>query len=631
MSQNPHQLIVRDTSVGGFVRISDQLAQRIGWSCEELAERPLAEWIHPDDRAALTQALSQTSSDFSARHASRSNGWIPINWRVRNDGGRWYAFGDPRPGPATTPGPARRASDSKTAMGRMLDAMALIVEARNPGLRCSILLVDPESGCVRVGAGPSFPPEYNAAIEGMRIGPAVGSCGTAVFWNLPVVVEDIGRDPLWSDLRGVARIAGVAACWSQPILATNGDVLGAMALYDVVPNRPKQHEMNGLAIAAHMVGLAIERENLTAQLQQTAKMEALGVMAGGVAHDFNNLLGVVLGSAELMRARTRDADLQALLGDIVGAVATANGLCNQMLAFVGHGATALQTIDCSETIRALTKLLHVSLPKKVTLRLELSEGLRVFADQNQLHQVLLNLITNAAEAIGNQVGEVVVSTRMASSRSGPECIELMVTDTGCGIAPEIQQRIFDPFFSTKADGRGLGLAAVKGIVDAHGWQLRVSSSPGSGTTFTLSMPRDRREPTLAAPPPSLHNHSAVTLVLVVDDEPGVRKVISRMLEGAGMQVLQAANGMEAIDLFRAHGAEIGCVVLDLNMPGLDGEEVFLVLRTMRPDARIVVMSGYAAQETIARFRGHGVAGVLQKPISMATLLLTVGEAMATAR
>jgi signal transduction histidine kinase len=609
------------------------LAQRLGLAREELASRPLHDWIHPDDRAELERARRQPGSAVIARHAARDSEWIAIAWRLRTEGGREYALGRPATSTSGRGEQPRREVSARSSMGRMLDAMARIVEAKNPGMRCSILLINRDSNCVRVGAGPSLPAEYNAAVEGLHIGPAVGSCGTAAYWDVAVVVEDIGTDPLWRDLREAAQIAGVGACWSHPIRATNGDVLGAMALYASTPSRPAQYQMDALEIAAHMVGLAVERENLQAQLRQAAKMEALGVMAGGIAHDFNNLLGVILGNAELMRDDLTGVEVQSMLADVIGAARSATGLCQQLLAYAGRGAIAIETVDVNTVIRELLQLVHVTLSKKASLRHDLGAGMCVTADASQLRQVLLNLVTNAAEAIGNQQGEVVVLTRSATSVTAEvphNLVEIVVSDNGCGMHPETQQRIFDPFFSTKAEGRGLGLAAVKGIVDAHGWDLSVRSTPGSGSVFTLRMPRVLPDPAPPAPRPA-RTEAAPARILVVDDEPGMCKVVSRVLERAGMQVVQAADGAQAIARFRDEAATIDCVVLDLNMPRLDGQEVFAELRRIRPDARVLLMSGFAEQEVLDRFRDSGLAGVVQKPVSAAVLLQKVSATVASGR
>jgi PAS domain S-box-containing protein len=260
--------ILRPVDSGRPLRVNRQFAERVGFTSEELAERPFLEWIHPDDREALERALVAGEASVDARHESRLGSWFPFRWNVKSDGDSTVALGvlhdrfdvvldDPTP---------RALSESGTLNG-LLVAMARIVEAKNPGMRCSILLVDCSGQRIEGGAGPSLPCAYNEAVEGLRIGPMVGSCGTAAFWNVPVVVENIAEDPLWKDLRDAATLAGVSACWSQPVRDTGGNVLGAMALYNDRPRAPTRAQMDGLEIAAHMVGLAIERHRLEEKLR----------------------------------------------------------------------------------------------------------------------------------------------------------------------------------------------------------------------------------------------------------------------------------------------------------------------------------------------------------------------------
>ena len=281
----------------------------------------------------------------------------------------------------------------------------------------------------------------------------------------------------------------------------------------------------------------------------------------------------------------------------------------------------------------------MSLSKKAKLRLQLEGQFGVVADSGQLHQVLMNLISNAAESVGDAEGEVLVSTReltltaeQISERGLPshhlpgEYAEIAVRDSGKGMSADTQQKIFDPFFSTKAEGRGLGLATVKGIVDAHGWLLDVKSEPGSGSTFTLILPRTS-VPQSSARAPSRKNASEVACVLAVDDEPGVLKVVSKMLRSAGMEVLQASDGLEAIEIYRRNSEKIDCVLLDLNMPKFDGEEVFSELKHIQSDVRVLLTSGFTEQEVLDRFRGGGVRGALQKPFKTEKLLDKVLEAL----
>ena len=202
-----------------------------------------------------------------ARHGTKKGEWVCFDWLVKAGESGAFALGRLAGESGVPTRSAAAMPAAATERAETLKAMALIVEASNPGLRCSILLVDQESHRITVGAGPSFPAEYNSAVEGLQIGPTVGSCGTAAFWSVPVVVENIAEDPLGSELRDAAALAGVSACWSHPIVATNGTVLGVIALYADAPRAPSPSQMDGLEIASRMVGLAIERDRLEEQLR----------------------------------------------------------------------------------------------------------------------------------------------------------------------------------------------------------------------------------------------------------------------------------------------------------------------------------------------------------------------------
>ena len=635
-------MILRSAGSGGLLRVNRTFTERLGLTGEQLEAEPLSTWIHPEDREALVQCLEREEGRARARHRTASGDWVPFDWRVKPHHGGAVALGlFHQELEAASSTPANKTSSERSSMGRTLDAMALIVEAKNPGMKCSILLTDPGREYITGGAGPSLPPEYNQAVEGLRIGPAVGSCGTATFWNEPVVVENIAEDPLWQDLRGAAGLAGVGACWSHPITATEGDVLGAMALYSPEPRVPTQHEMDGLEIAARMVGLAVERESLEEQLRQAMKMEALGVLAGGIAHDFNNLLAAIMGNAELaLTTLPGTAEQGPMLRGIVTASVSASELCNQMLAYAGRGALSVETLECNGLIQELGGLLQVALSKKAELVYDLcEEPLGARADRSQLRQVILNLITNAAEAIGNREGRIVLAT---SARTlGREELELhgsdselepgdyvilRVSDTGPGMSPATQAAIFDPFYTTKSAGRGLGLAAVQGIVRGHQGAITLESTPGVGTTFTVLLPRVPVPHDDAPRAPEPGPETEGSRILVVDDDPEVREVLRRILESAKYRVLEASDGQEAIEVFRRDADSIDCVLLDLSMPKLDGEETFHELRKIREDARVVLSSGFTEQEMLDRFNGFGLAGVVQKPTPMPVLLAKIAEA-----
>jgi signal transduction histidine kinase/ActR/RegA family two-component response regulator len=639
--------VIWNVGPGESLRANRHFTECVGFSHEELAREPFLDWIHPEDRASLEQQFQLGHGDVSARHRTGDGDWATFVWRVRGCADGLAVLGQPQRDSDIGRAPRQTGLERHTTLTETLEAMVRIVEAKNPSKRCSILLMDERREHITVGAGPSLPAEYNAAVEGLRIGPMVGSCGTAAYWNIPVVVEDIAQDPLWKALREAASIAGVAACWSQPVATIEGEVLGAMALYDTRPCAPTESEMDGLEIAARMVALAIERHSLEEQLRQAAKMEAIGVLAGGIAHDFNNLLSVILGNAELaMDDLPAGALAKQRLEEIVAASMGATDFCNQMLAYAGRGTLSTETIECNGLVEEIGGLLSVALSKKATIVYELHEApLYVVADRNQLRQVIMNLVTNASESLGSGEGRIVVTTapytygadrqeqyRWSTSLKPGEYVELTVTDTGAGMCVETQAKIFDPFFTTKEKGRGLGLAAVQGIALGHGGAILVESELGEGTTFRVLFPSSAalsEVPVHRSKPDQVERD---TCVLVVDDEPRVHRVLTDILETAGYVVIGAHDGQEAVDVFRLQHDSIDCVLLDLSMPKLDGEEVFREMVKIQSDVRVVLSSGFTEQEIKDRFREaglDGLAGVIQKPTQMRTLLSKVAKALGT--
>jgi len=377
-----------------------------------------------------------------------------------------------------------------------------------------------------------------------------------------------------------------------------------------------------------------ERIELERRVQQAQKLESLGVLAGGIAHDFNNLLCGILGSSELALVRLEPghparSDL-ALLRETAQ---RATELCRQMLAYSGKGRFVVEALDLSTLVAQMRKLLEVSLSKKAVLGLNLAQPLpAVDGDATQLRQILLNLVINASEAIGEREGTVTVTTG-AQVCCGEELrsiylhdelpagtyVFVEVGDTGCGMDEETRRRIFDPFFSTKFSGRGLGLAATLGIVRGHCGTIRVQSEPGVGTTVKVLLPASRNMATEKGESVEIDKRLGGGVILLVDDDEAVRVVGERMLEHLGFRVLLAEDGVQGVAMFREHADEISAVVLDMTMPRLSGEEAFREMRRIRPGARIVLTSGYNEQDATNRFAGRGLAGFLQKPFEIAGL------------
>jgi signal transduction histidine kinase/CheY-like chemotaxis protein len=381
---------------------------------------------------------------------------------------------------------------------------------------------------------------------------------------------------------------------------------------------------------------------LERSLQQSQKLESLGVLAGGIAHDFNNFLTPILGSAGLaLRDLPEDSPVRAHLETIQRATRRAAALTNQMLTYAGQSPMRIEPIDLSQLVNEMWELVSASVSGSATLDLHLSSDLpSVQGEAAQLGQIILNLITNAAESLTEDGGRIGVRTgQIELERTPHEALfaETMtpgrhvyfeVTDTGCGMDPETISRIFDPFFTTKFTGRGLGLAAVAGIVRSHGGAIEVDSSTERGTRFRVLLPAVEgiRAPAPRVPTPIEEWHTT-GVALVIDDDDGVRELSEEVLRRVGMTVLTAADGHEGLKLFGIHADTIRIVLLDRTMPELSGADTFEAIRALQPDAKILLVSGYSEARATAELSGPALDGFLQKPFMPETLMTRVREVL----
>jgi PAS domain S-box-containing protein len=389
-----------------------------------------------------------------------------------------------------------------------------------------------------------------------------------------------------------------------------------------------------------------ERRRLETQMQHGQKLESLGVLAGGIAHDFNNLLVGMLGHAGLALQELSPADpAYDRITQIQTAAQRAAELTNQMLAYSGKGRFVLQATDLSDVVGEMTHLLRTAVAKNAEIVLDLEQNLPAFdGEPAQVRQVVMNLITNASDAIGNASGTITVRTgRMRVTRdyvadawvgsdvAEGEFVFAEVSDTGCGMDKATLARIFDPFFTTKFTGRGLGLAAVLGIVRGHHGAIKITSESGLGTTFRVLLPATHRPVapvTLPVQAPTMR--AAGARVLVVDDEAGVRTIARESLKRAGFTVTTVNDGAEAVDLLRDdRGFDV--VLLDMTMPRMNGLEAFRIIKEGQPDLPIVLTSGYSAQEAVGRFGADGVAGFIQKPFVPSALVKAMLDAISHRR
>jgi two-component system, cell cycle sensor histidine kinase and response regulator CckA len=391
---------------------------------------------------------------------------------------------------------------------------------------------------------------------------------------------------------------------------------------------------------------SLQRENEEA-LQEAQKLESIGVLAGGIAHDFNNLLTGIMGNAGLARRAVvagHSEQATKLLGDVLAASERAADLTRQLLAYAGKGRFVILPVDISKLVSEVSTLIRASISKKITLVIDVPDECRlVEADRAQIQQLVMNLLINGGEAIGDEPGTLTIRVRTEHLTERRErarsegftiapgdYVRIDVTDTGVGMDAETRSRIFEPFFTTKFLGRGLGLSAALGIVRSHRGAIGVRSEPGRGTTFSVLLPvyREARRPGRISGHVGVEGELQGTgTILVADDEEGIRSLVANILGGAGYNVELAQDGAEAVEQLRRLGESVKLILLDLTMPILGGSEAATEMRRLQPDIPIVAMSGYGDIEVMERFRDVGVDDFLAKPFTPDQLAAKVRDAL----
>jgi len=378
------------------------------------------------------------------------------------------------------------------------------------------------------------------------------------------------------------------------------------------------------------------------KLEHTQRLESLGVLTGGIAHDFNNLLTAILGNASLSKMKIDElSPAHQLLDRVIDASESAADLCNQMLAYSGKGKFTVTPISLSSLVEKMAKLLEVSIQKGVTLRYNLDDRIPLIdADLAQMQQVIMNLITNANEALEGNKGVITIATGVMDVDQGylasayaennlkvGQYVFVEVSDTGCGMSTEQQARMFEPFYTTKVMGRGLGMSAMLGIVRGHDGAIKIYSELGKGTAIKVFFPvSDALEANEKVVETERTNLSGVT-VLVVDDEPMLRDVAVSLLEFSGVHVITAENGKDGIEKYFDHKNEIDIVLLDMMMPVMNGEETFQKLRAIDPEVKVLLCSGYNEQDATQQFTGKGLAGFIQKPYRSDALITAISDVL----
>ncbi|MDR4493234.1 MAG: response regulator [Nitrospirales bacterium] len=472
------------------------------------------------------------------------------------------------------------------------------------------------------------------------------------------------------DADGLCRFSNPAA--EHLLRKTTEELLGSPFGYSIFQEEIREiviHHPDGPTTPVEMRVVPIEWDNESAALislrdlterrkaeedqkrhelerQYAQKLESLGVLAGGIAHDFNNLLMTVVARAGLaLRSLPKDDPAREHLRFIEKAGLRGGELANQMLTFAGQTQLNFQSVDCSLLLKEMKSIIRSAVSKKIAVNMETAANLpHIRGDRAQLRQMVMNITINAAEAIGDGGGVITITTEAMDSSTkdlrpfhiigdlpwGP-CVSVRISDTGSGIKPELIPKIFDPFFTTKFPGRGLGLAAILGIIRAHGGALAVQSQEGKGTEFWFLFPFSQKTPTPPrstrltipqAPPVSSHSPK---MILIVDDEKDVLEACSLILREIGMETLVASDGPSGLQLFKQYERHLAFVLVDLTMPHMDGGMLCKEIRLLNAHVPLLVSSGYTEQEAMKHFAGLEIVSFIQKPFQVEVLIEKVQQ------
>jgi PAS domain S-box-containing protein len=397
---------------------------------------------------------------------------------------------------------------------------------------------------------------------------------------------------------------------------------------------------------SQIAGLEENLRILEKKFQDGQKMASLGLLASGIAHDFNNLMTVVLGNAELALLECGGSD-GGVLDEVKKTALRAAELANQMLVYTGKTSLVLSSINLSSAVKEMTSLLDVSISKKVSIKYCLAEDTPLIrGDVSQIRQVAMNLITNASEAIGDRPGVIAISIRGVDLKTGElewtippgglppgRYARLEVSDTGDGMSEETMRKIFDPLFTTKVTGRGLGLASLLNVVQRHNGAVEVKSDVGRGTIFRIYFPAEPESIGQGVEEACASDSEwrGYGTALVADDESAIRDITKALLERFGFRVISASDGLETVDLYTENAGEVTLLLMDLNMPRLNGLEATLRIRHINPKIPVLFMSGYPREQVMERFGHQPHTDFVRKPFQTGELLAGIRRVMESHR
>jgi PAS domain S-box-containing protein len=608
LAASPDALLAIDET-GSIVFVNDQVERLFGWSRSDLVGRPVEQLV-PERFTANHPTLRDS---YLAQPSTRPMGAGLELWARRRDGSEFPA--------------EISLSGFKTPDGTLVAAAIRdVTEARRAEQRYRAVLASAPDAIVGVNAAGRID-IVNAQAERLFGWTADELIGQQVERLVPLTALDVHvarRDgyvadpqsrPMGAGLQLSARRKDDTTFPAEISLSTVTDDLGDLLVLAAVRDVSDRIELEAER----------QRQALDAQREQSHRLESLGQLAGGVAHDFNNLLGVILNYNTLLTRQVTDPGVLADLGEIRAAAERAAGLTRQLLTFARRDIANPEPLEVNEIVRGVATMLDRTLGEDIELVLELADGPVVaVADRHQIEQIVVNLVINARDAMSDG-GRVTIETDQSPGPSGSGdagSAVLRVSDSGHGMTPEVAARAFEPFFTTKAmgEGTGLGLATVYGIVRQSRGEVSIRSAPGEGTTITVVLrgatdarPSDGAEVAVAG-----GGHERL---LLVEDEPSLRVATARLLAAKGYDVVVAADGLEAIDVFDQESGAIDLVITDVAMPRMRGDELARLLAERKPGLQVIFMSGYDSGD--APLTGR----LLAKPVSEEALLGAVREVL----
>jgi len=598
---------------GAFLQTNPACTELLGYSAAELKSKAFIDFVHPDDKQKTLDEMKRQqeigfSFAFENRYICKDGSFRWLSWRAvySKDDNCTYATARDITVNKQQEEALRKSELEFRLLAEAMPQMVWITSPDGKNIYFNHRWVDYTGLTLKESHGDGWNKPFHPDDQ-------------QVAWDAwQQATENKGLYSLECRLR---RADGVYKWWlvrGVPVLDEHGAVLKWFGTCTDIDEVKKSEE---------------ERLALEQQLQQTQKLESLGILAGGIAHDFNNILMAIIGNASLALMKlSPESPVVTNLKNIEQASERAADLAKQMLAYSGRGKFLIEYLDLNCLLEEMLHMLEISISKKAVLRLNLTPHLpTVEADATQLRQVIMNLVINASEAINDNTGVITISSGCLQCDRDylldiwldENIVEglyvyLEIADTGCGMGKDTLVKIFDPFFTTKFTGRGLGMAAVLGIIRGHKGAVKVYSEPGKGTTFRVLLPASGRSAEICTGETGKDDWKGSETLLLVDDEEIVLSIGAEMLKALGFTVITARDGREAVGIFKSRD-DIAFVILDLTMPQMDGEQCFRELRQIRPNVKVIMSSGFNEREVNQRFIGKGLAGFLQKPYKLSEL------------